>query len=56
MMLGTVIIRRCQLAKARFVLCEVQNEFLIVISMNTLDAGAIPGRSIEVCVGHVGVG
>ena len=24
--------------------------------MNTLDAGAIPGRSIEVCIGQVAVG
>jgi hypothetical protein len=28
----------------------------VVISMNTLDAGAIPGRSIEVCIGHVAMG
>jgi len=50
------IIRKCQLVKARCVLCEVQNKFIIVISMNTLDAGAIPGRSIEICVGHVAPG
>jgi len=24
--------------------------------MNTLDIGALPGRSIEVCIGHVAVG
>ena len=46
-LLGTAIFRQCQLVKARFVLCEVPNEFLVVISVNTMDAGAIPGRSMR---------
>ena len=54
--LVTSIIRQYQLVKTRFVLCEAQNKFLIVISRNRLDAGAIPGRSIEVCIGQVAVG